>query len=273
MQERIRISIDQGIADVRLNRPEKMNALDQAMFDALIDTGRSLIAQPGLRAVVLSGEGRAFCAGLDMGRFEKMAVAADPGAASVSNELRLKPRSHGSANGPQYAALVWQDIPVPVIAAVHGAAMGGGFQIMLGADLRFVAPDTKMAVMEMKWGLVPDMGGLALMRHLARDDVVRELTYSARIFSGAEALALGFATRVCADPYAEAMAYAREVAHKNPDAIRAAKRLLNLAQHADPATMLQAESDEQIGVMGKPNQVEAVTANLQKRAPRFVDPL
>jgi enoyl-CoA hydratase/carnithine racemase len=268
MQDRIRLSIDQGVADLRLNRPDKMNALDQAMFDALVDAGLSLIAQPGLRAVVLSGEGRAFCAGLDMGRFEKIAA---PGTDSSAHEMRLKPRKYGKANGAQYAALVWQDIPVPVIAAVHGAALGGGFQIMLGADMRFVAPDTKMAVMEMKWGLVPDMGGLALMRHLARDDVVRELTYSARVFTGAEALALGFATRVCAEPYAEAMAFAREIASKSPDAIRAAKRLFNLAQHADPATMLQAESDEQVGVMGKLNQVEAVTANLQKRAPRFID--
>lgn len=268
MQDRIHISIDNGIADVRLNRPDKMNAVDQAMFDALIEAGRSLIAHKGLRAVVLSGEGRAFCAGLDMGRFEKMAA---PGEASISGELRLKARSHGIANGPQYAALVWRDVPVPVIAAVHGAALGAGFQIMLGADIRLIAPDTKLAVLEMKWGLVPDMGGLALMRHLARDDVVRELAYSARIFSGTEAQALGFATRVCTDPYKEAMALAREIANKNPDAIRASKRLLNLAQHADPAAMLQAESDEQVAVMGKPNQIEAVTANLQKRAPQFVD--
>ena len=271
MQDRIHISIDNGIADVRLNRPDKMNAVDQAMFDALIEAGRSLITHKSLRAVVLSGEGRAFCAGLDMGRFEKMAAPAASGAASASSELRLKGRSHGIANGPQYAALVWRDIPVPVIAAVHGAALGAGFQIMLGADIRLIAPDTKLAVLEMKWGLVPDMGGLALMRHLARDDVVRELTYSARIFSGTEALALGFATRVCTDPHKEAMALAREIANKNPDAIRASKRLLNMAQHADPAAMLQAESDEQIAVMGKPNQIEAVTANLQKRAPQFLD--
>ena len=267
MQERIRVTIDQGVADVRLNRPDKMNALDQAMFDALIETGRSLIGIPGLRAVVLSGEGRAFCAGLDMGRFEKMAAPLQADAASAANELRLGPRSHGIANGPQYAALVWQDIPVPVIAAVHGAALGGGLQIALGADMRFVAPDTKMSVLEIKWGLVPDMGGVALMRHLARADVIRELTYSGRIFSGTEALVMGFATRVCDDPHQEAMAYAHQVAGKNPEAIRSAKRLLRLAQDADAAAVLQAESDEQIAVLGSPNQVEAVTANLQKRPP------
>jgi enoyl-CoA hydratase/carnithine racemase len=273
MQDRIRVTMHDGVADVRLSRPDKMNALDQAMFDALVETGRGLIAQPGLRAVVISGEGRAFCAGLDMGRFEKMAAPAAAEDVRKANDLRLGPRSHGIANGAQYAVMVWQDVPVPVIAAVHGVAFGGGFQVALGADLRFVAPDTKMSVMEIKWGLVPDMAGVALMRNLARADVVRELTYSGRVFSGAEALSLGFATRVCDDPYQEAMAFARDVAAKSPDAIRADKRLLRLAESADAATILQAESTEQVAMLGSPNQVEAVAANLQKRAPRFVDPV
>ncbi len=272
MQDRIRVTMKDGVADVRLNRPDKMNALDQAMFDALIDTGRSLIAQPGLRAVVISGEGRAFCAGLDMGRFETMAAPSASGDVRKANDLRLAPRSHGIANGPQYAVMVWQDVPVPVIAAVHGVAFGGGFQVALGADLRFVAPDTRMSVMEIKWGLVPDMAGVALMRNLARADIVRELTYSGRVFSGTEAFSLGFATRVCDDPYAQAMQFAAEIAAKSPDAIRADKRLLKLAETADPAAILLAESAEQVAVLGSPNQVEAVTANLQKRAPRFVDP-
>lgn len=275
MQDRIRVTMNQGVADVRLNRADKMNALDQAMFDALIETGQGLIRQPGLRAVVLSGEGRAFCAGLDMGRFESMAGPPDAAGATdarAANDLRLGPRRFGACNGPQYAAMVWQDVPVPVIAAVHGVALGGGFQIALGADLRFVAPDTKMSVMEIKWGLVPDMGGIELMRHLARADVIRELVFSGRVFSGSEALALGFATRVCDNPHEQALAFAHEIAGKSPDAIRADKRLLQLAQHASAAAILQSESDEQIAVLGSPNQVEAVTANLQKRAPRFVDP-
>ena len=284
MEQRIRVSITEGVADVRLSRPDKMNALDQAMFDALVETGRALISERGLRAVVITGEGRAFCAGLDMGRFEKMAAPAPASAsggdssqgstdaARRANDLRLGPRTHGICNGAQYAAMVWQDVPVPVIAAVHGVAFGGGFQVALGADLRFVAPDTKMSVMEIKWGLVPDMAGVALMRHLARADVIRELTFSGRVFSGTEAQALGFATRVCADPYGEALAFAREIAGKSPDAIRAAKRLLRLAETADPASILQAESTEQVALLGSPNQVEAVSANLHKRAPRFVDP-
>ena len=162
-------------------------------------------------------------------------------------------------------------MPVPVIAAVHGVAFGGGFQLMLGADMRFVAPDARLAVLEIKWGLVPDMGGTQLMRHLAREDVVRELTYTGRIFSGEEAVGLGFATRVCADPRAEALAVAREIAGRNPHAVRAAKRLLNAAATSDPAAGLIQETVEQLALIGSPNQVEAVVANLQKRSPVFSD--
>ena len=269
MNDRIRCTITDGVADVRLTRPDKMNALDDAMFNALIETGDRLCSEPGVRAVVLSGEGRAFCAGLDMGRFQGMATP--EGGKQLSNEMRLKPRSHGLSNRPQHAVMVWQHIPVPVIAAVHGVALGGGFQVALGADIRLVTADVKMAVLEIKWGLVPDMAGVLLMRNLARADVIREVTYSGRIFSGTEAVAMGFATRVCEDPYAEALALAREIAQRNPQAIRANKRLLKLAESGTPAEILQAESDEQVLVMGTPNQVEAVKASLEKRLARFVD--
>ncbi|MEZ5729263.1 MAG: crotonase/enoyl-CoA hydratase family protein [Burkholderiaceae bacterium] len=272
MEERVRITITDGVADVRLSRPDKMNALDVAMFEGIVAAGKRLIDEPGLRAVVLSGEGRAFCAGLDMGRFQGMAATTDAAAARETNQQRLGPRTHGLSNGSQYAAMVWQDVPVPVIAAVHGVAFGGGFQVMLGADMRFIAPDTKLSVLEVKWGLVPDMGGFALMPRLARADVIRELTYSGRIFSGAEALALGFATRVSDDPHAEAMALAREIAGRNPHTIRADKRLLRLSEAADIATVLQAESDEQIALLGSPNQRESVRAALEKRDPKFIDP-
>lgn len=270
MEPRIRVSVSEGVADVKLNRADKMNALDQEMFDALVEAGTSLAQQPGLRAVVISGAGRAFCAGLDMGRFAQMARPAAGGGA-VSTELRLATRSHGSANAAQYAVLVWQDIPVPVIAAVHGVAFGGGFQLALGADLRFVAPDTKMSVMEIKWGLVPDMGGMLLMPQLARGDVIRELTFSGRVFSGTEALALGFATRVCDDPYPAALAFAHEVAGRSPHAVRAGKRLMKVMQTGDAAAILRAESDEQIKLIGSANQKEAVMANMQQRAPNFSD--
>jgi enoyl-CoA hydratase/carnithine racemase len=271
MDERVTITIEDGVADVRLVRADKMNALDNAMFEALVAAGERLKTEKGVRAVVLSGEGRAFCAGLDMGNFGQMAQGRGGPAAARADES-LGARSHGVANRAQYACWVWREVPVPVIAAVHGVAFGGGFQVALGADMRYVTPDARLCVMEIKWGLVPDMAGTQLMRHLAREDIVRELTYTGRIFSGEEAFAYGFATRVTADPRAAALATAREIAGKSPDAIRAAKRILNDAVLVDPKTGLTQESVEQAHLIGSPNQVEAVMSNLQKRAPAYADP-
>jgi enoyl-CoA hydratase/carnithine racemase len=272
MDDRISLNIQGGVADVRLARADKMNALDQKMFSALIETGERLKTDPSVRAVVLSGEGRAFCAGLDMGNFAEMASGQrSRGQSSAGGSLVAAERTPGGANRAQQAVMVWREIPVPVIAAVHGVAFGGGFQLTLGADLRFVTADARLSVMEIKWGLVPDMGGMVLLPGLVRDDVARDLTYSGRQVLGDEALALGLATRVCADPRAEALAYARDIAAKSPHAIRGAKRLLNFARHADPRAVLKMESDEQIALIGSPNQIEAVTANLQKRAPVFAE--
>lgn len=267
MEDRITVDIQDGVADVRLVRVDKMNALDDAMFEALNKTGERLKTEAGVRAVVLSGAGRAFCAGLDMGNFDKMASGERKGGTGLVET----PRTEGGSNRAQHAVMVWREIPVPVIAAVHGVAFGGGFQLALGADMRFVTPDARMAVMEIKWGLVPDMAGIALLRRLIRDDQARELTYSGRQFTGEEALSLGLATRVCADPYAEALAFARDVAAKNPDAIRADKRLMNLADDGDQRAILLAESVEQSALIGSPNQIEAVLSSMQKRAPNFAD--
>ena len=244
-----------------------MNALDPDMFDALTEAGAKLRADASLRAVVLSGEGRAFCAGLDLESVTRMTAA--EGDPRIKN---LAERKYGIANWAQHVVWLWRELPVPVIAAVHGVAFGGGFQIILGADIRFIAPGTQLSIMEVKWGLIPDMAGPQLMRHLARDDVVRELTYTGRVFTAEEALVYGFATRVVADPHAEAMAVAREIAQKNPDAVRAAKRLLNLVRVSDPLAGLVAELVEQQNLIGSANQVEAVRANLEKRAPRFLTP-
>src|SRR3954447_532377 len=227
MNDRVTVDIQGGVADVRLVRADKMNALDNAMFEALAETGERLKTEAGVRAVVLSGEGRAFCAGLDMGNFQQM--ASGEGRRSGASLVTPK-RTEGGSNSAQHACMVWREIPVPVIAAVHGVAFGGGFQLALGADLRFVTPDVKLAVLEIKWGLIPDMAGMVLMRGLVRDDVARELTYTGREFNGEEAVSLGIATKVAADPHAEALALARGIASKSPSAIRAGKRLLNLAQ-------------------------------------------
>jgi enoyl-CoA hydratase/carnithine racemase len=263
-----------GVVELQLARADKMNALDPAMFDALIEAGEALQGDKAVRAVVISGRGKAFCAGLDMASFERMqqqgAGSGVLGEGAAGADLVV--RTHGISNAAQQVAMVWREVPVPVIAAVHGVAFGGGLQVALGADIRIVAPDTKLSVMEIKWGLVPDMAGMVLMRELARSDVVRELTFTGRIFSGEEALRIGFATRVAADPLAEALQMAHEIAGKSPDAIRAGKRLLNASASHSAAEMLLAESVEQKALIGSPNQAEAVKANIERRAPRFSAP-
>ncbi|WP_208509678.1 crotonase/enoyl-CoA hydratase family protein [Variovorax paradoxus] len=274
MTERIEtIRHPDGVVELQLDRADKMNALDPAMFDALIAAGEALRADATVRAVVIAGRGKAFCAGLDMASFQRMEQgAAGEVLGQSAGGAGLVARTHGLANAAQQVAMVWREVPVPVIAAVHGVAFGGGLQVALGADIRIVAPDTKLSVMEIKWGLVPDMGGMVLMRELARSDVVRELTYTGRVFSGEEALQLGFATRLAADPLAEALAVAHEIAGKSPDAIRAGKRLLNASLAHSAAELLIAESVEQQALIGSPNQVEAVRANIERRAPRFTAP-
>ena len=270
MDDRVQVTIAGGVADVRMVRADKMNALDAAMFEALVATAKRLGDEKGLRAVVLSGEGRAFCAGLDMGRFAAMKEKGGNGIAG--GEARdLTARTHGIANFPQMAVWGWRQLPVPVIAAVHGVAFGGGFQLALGADMRFLSADARMSIMEIKWGLVPDMAGTPILAGLVRDDILRELTYTGRIFSAQEALSYGLATRICDDPRAAALEVAREIAAKSPDAIRAAKRMFNRLS-ADPAPALLAESIEQQKLIGSSNQLEAVRANIDKRAPHFVDP-
>ena len=256
--ERTSITIAGHIADVRLARPDKMNALDPAMFEAIGAAIDSLAGRTDVRCAVISGEGRAFCAGLDMASM-----------AAGGSGLSSRERNADGAILPQHVAWGWRTLPMPVIAAVHGVAFGGGFQIMSGADVRIAAPDTGFSIREVHWGLVPDMAGFALWRSLVRDDVLRELTYTAREFDAAEALAAGFITRVADDPHAEAMALARTIAARSPTAIRAAKRLANMAVDTDPRTMLAAETEEQVNLMGSPNMMEAVAANLAQRVPKF----
>ena len=267
MKDRVSIDLKDGVADVRLIRADKMNALDPAMFEGIIEAGAQLAEMKGLRCVVLSGEGKAFCAGLDMGSFAAMEEKGD----KVPGVRDLTVRTHGIANRPQRCAWLWRELDVPVIAAVHGVAYGGGFQIALGPDIRYAAPGTRFSVMEIKWGLVPDLAGTQLMRHLVREDIVRELTYTGRVFDAEEAQQYGFVTRVVADPLKTAFETAREIASKSPDAVRAAKRLMNLAVATDAKTGLMAESIEQQRLIGAPNQLEAIMSNLQKRAANFKD--
>jgi enoyl-CoA hydratase/carnithine racemase len=261
--DRVSITLgEDGVADVRLVRADKMNALDPEMFQRIIEAGQALHKMKGLRAVVLSGEGRAFCAGLDLSNFSRKPPEDEP---------PLTERTYGNANRPQQVAMQWRKLPVPVIAAVHGVCFGGGLQIASGADIRIVHPETRMAIMELKWGLVPDMGGYVLWRGLVRDDVLRELIYTNREFTGAEALSLGLATHLDQNPRERALAIAREIALKNPHAIRGAKRLQAGMFDRQADSILMDESIEQHGIMRTRNQIEAVMAEMERRKPNFED--
>jgi len=258
---RVRVEIDNHIATVTLTRADKRNAVDPEMAEAIVAAGQEL-CESDVRAVVLTGEGQAFCAGLDVMSFAKFA-ATDP-------EALIMPRSHGNTNLFQEVAMVWRRVPVPVIAALHGAVYGAGFQLALGADIRIAGPDAKLAVMEMKWGLIPDMGGMVLLRGLTRSDVIRRLTYGATPVEATQALDWGLVTEIADDPLAAARDLAAQIAAKSPSAIRAAKRLIGVAESgADEDDILLAESREQADLIGKAHQMEQIAANLAARAPLF----
>ncbi|MEM9562184.1 MAG: crotonase/enoyl-CoA hydratase family protein [Actinomycetota bacterium] len=272
MSDRIQITRDGGVADVRLNRPEKMNALDPDMFAALNQSADELAADPTLRCVVLSGEGKAFCAGLDFSSFQAMGSGertprSESGTTDPITETDGRITHHG-----QQAVYGWTELPVPVIAAVHGHALGGGIQLALGADIRFVHPDAKLSVLEIRWGLIPDMTGTQALVNLVGLDVAKELTFTGRMVSGAEAVELGLCTHLADDPRGDALALAAEIAAKSPHAVRAAKRLFNDAPKQSVAEGFASERREIGALIGSPNQVEQVTAFFEKREPSFIDP-
>ncbi|MEY2569962.1 MAG: hypothetical protein QOE63_312 [Acidimicrobiaceae bacterium] len=269
MSDRVTITIDDGVADVRLNRPEKLNAVDVGMFKALGEAGESIRHDPSVRAVVLSGEGKGFCSGLDFSNFQ--AMAGDGGQGGDGGLDGIGARNGRITNAGQQAAYVWTELPQPVIAAVHGPAMGAGIQIALACDIRIVAPDARLSVLEIRWGLVPDMTGTQMLPRLVGLDVAKELALTGRIVSGTEAVQLGLATRVADDPRAAAFELAREIASKNPYAIRGVKTLLNMAGQVPLGEALIAEERTMMSLIGSPNNVEAVTAYFEKRDPVFKD--
>lgn len=272
MSDRITVTIEGGVADVRLNRPEKMNALDRAMFQALVETSDALAADPSLRCVVLSGEGRSFCAGLDFSSFQGMAGSdGDAGGRQATNDITSTEPGRITHAGQQ-AVYGWTAMPVPVIAAVQGHALGGGIQLALGADIRIVAPDAKLSILEIRWGLIPDMTGTQALINLVGLDVAKELTFTGRMVSGTEAVELGLCTRLADDPRSAALEMATEIAGKSPEAIRAAKRLFNDAPEVSRAEGFAAERAEIGRLIGSPNQVEQITAFFEKRDPVFTDP-
>ena len=268
MVDRVAYTLQDGIADVRLCRPEKMNALDGAMFRELVEVGEELKADSRIRAVVLSGEGRSFCAGLDFSVFEVMAEGTSAADRVLAGD---KPTYDTAQAAGQQAVYVWQEVPVPVIAAVQGHALGGGFQLAMGADIRYVHPEAKLSVLEIRWGLIPDMCGTQLLHRLVGLDVAKELALTGRMVSGEEAGRIGLATHVSETPLEDALALAAEIAAKSPQAIRGVKALFNLSGNVPLREGLAAEQRIIRSLIGSPNQVESVTAFFEKRPPMFTD--
>ena len=264
MSDRVTITQEDQVAIVTLSRPEKRNALDLEMIEAIVAAGQELAKRKDIRAVVLTGDGEAFCAGLDLAAMPLIAQAA-------MSDGGFTQRTHGNSNLFQAVAMVWAELPQPVIAAVHGFSFGGGFQLMLGADIRIADPNTKFSVMEGRWGLVPDMGGMVLMRRLAREDVIRKITYTAQVFSSDDALAWGFVTELSAAPLEAAKALAQEIAGKSPDAVRSAKKLISDTELTGWHETLIEESKAQEALVGQKNQMEAVMAGMQKRPAKYSD--
>jgi enoyl-CoA hydratase/carnithine racemase len=261
--ERVAIAIDEHIATVTLARPDKHNALDVPMFEAIIGAASQLSSEPGLRAVVIHGDGPSFCSGLDL----MSVLAANEGLDGLADPLR-----GDVPNWFQRAAYDWIRLPVPVIAALHGNCLGGGLQIALAADIRIATPDARLSVMEVKWGLIPDMSITRTLPRLVGIDVAKELTYTARVFSGEEAARLGLVTHLADDPLSSAQALAQEIASRSPDAIRAAKRLYDEAWNRSAEETLALEAESQLSLIGSPNQLAAVTAGMAKQPAEFVDP-
>ena len=267
MSDRVSITITNGVAHVQFTRPDKRNALDTKQFQAIVAAGEQMKTEPGVRVVVLSGEGASFCAGLDFSAMQSLANATPDSDETSAISIQAGRITHLG----QQSAWVWQEVPVPVIAAVHGHALGGGIQIALGADIRIVHPDTKLSVREVHWGLIPDMTGTQVLSSLVRPDVAKELTMTARIFSGTEAYALGLATKLSDTPLEDAMAMAKEIAARSPHAVRGTKDLFNRIANAGAAEQFAAERQTIGTLIGGANQVEAVLANFENRSPRFVD--
>ena len=271
MSDRVIVSISDGVADVRFNRADKRNALDNAMFSAIAEAGERLKTEPGVGAVVLSGDGASFCAGLDFSSFQAMVGADEPVPAKANQGSPGSMEEGRITHLGQQICWVWQEVPVPVIAAVHGHALGGGLQIALGADIRIVHPDTKLSVREVHWGLVPDMTGTFMLSMLVRPDIAKELTFTARMFSGTEAAELGIATRLSDDPYPDALALAREIAGRSPGAVRGSKELFNRIYREGAAEQFTAERQIIGAQIGSANQIEAVRAGFEDRPPVFTD--
>ena len=262
-EQRVSVAVADHVATVTLTRADKHNALDVAMFEQIIGAADRLATESGVRAVVLHGDGPSFSSGLDVVSI----MAAGNGLDGLVERVRGE-----VPNWFQRAAHAWLEVPMPVIAALHGNCFGGGLQIALGADIRIAAPSTRLSVMEVKWGLVPDMSITRTLPRLVGIDVAKELTFTGRVFDGEEASRLGVVTRVAEDPLAAAAALAAEIAGRSPHAVRAAKRLYDESWTGEAPRTLALEAELQLGLIGSPNQLAAVAAGFASEPAEFVDP-
>jgi enoyl-CoA hydratase/carnithine racemase len=260
--EPVEVVIEGRVAIVRLNRPEKHNALDRESFAAIIKAGERLAGDASVRVAILTGAGESFCAGLDRSLFESHNVTDLAGDA-------MQPLAGTGANFYQHAALIWRDLPIPVIAAVHGVAYGAGLQVALGADLRIAAPQSRFSIMEIRWGIIPDMGITVSLRHIVAADRIKLLAFTGNVIDGTEALRQGFVTELHVEPLAAARLLAQQIARHSPQAVRAVKTLLNRSLDESVERALRSEAELQLTLLGSPDQKEAVIANLHKREPRF----
>ena len=259
MSELVSIDINSHVADVKLNRPEKLNALSIEMFDAITEAAHALVENTDVRAVVLSGEGKSFCAGIDLQAIQGQTDV-------IASFLKGSDEFPNRFQSPAWA---WRKLPVPVICALHGVAFGGGLQVALGADIRIAHPESQLSVMEIKWGIIPDMSASQSLRDIVRLDVAKELTFTGRIVSGAEAQALGLVTQLSDSPYESAHSMAAQIAAQNPDAVSMAKYLYDNTRNADETTGLQLEEQLQQRLLVSDNQREAVMSQMEKRAANY----
>lgn len=254
-QPRVLLDIQDNIAIVTLNRADKYNGLDWKMFSGIIDVTKQLKKNKTVRAVIVRGDGKAFSSGLDV-----MSMKKDP---LFVPKLLVKPGTSIS-NAAQDVSYLWRELPIPVIAVVHGKCYGGGLQIAMGADFRFSTPDCEFSILEAKWGLIPDMGGMLTWREVLRGDILRDLTYTGRMVQADEALEIGLITRIEEDPMTAALEYAKELVTRSPDSVGASKKLINRIWTEDDKGVLNWETKLQKKVLGRWNQLAAASRNISK---------
>lgn len=263
MSELLHIAREDHIATVTLQRAEKHNAINLELFAALTDAGQELAADQSVRVIILQGNGPSFCAGIDLSVLQE--------AGDTLTPEMMEPQNGSVANFFQRAAYVWREVPVPVICAMHGNVFGAGLQLALGADLRYASTDTQLSIMEIKWGIIPDLALSKTLTRLVAPDKAKELAWTGRVLTVDEAVSLGLVTARSSDPRLTARETATIIARQSPSAIRAIKRLFDEAEELPAADALQLEARLQLSLLGRPHQLEAVSANLQKRPPKFDD--